>query len=172
MTKVQLILFRHAESTKHKTKKINNVSAGIKNYQTVINSAMKAQLPHPDLVYCSPYQRALETAEVFSEAIGYPANKIVQDWRISEYEEHHENPFLPEGSPENNLSDTDRFHFVVERVKSFIGDIGTTDTPRTIYLFSHGIIINYINQLCKGNKIASRGKNVPYVTPYVVSIDV
>jgi phosphohistidine phosphatase len=43
---------------------------------------LKEKKVHPDLIIASPARRALETAEIFSETLGYPEEKILTQIEI------------------------------------------------------------------------------------------
>lgn len=161
-TLVQLYAFRHAEPSFHKTKTKTNVTSCLKNP----NSIQIWPITPPTIIISSPYTRALETASVYANKISYPVNKIIVDWRISEFEEHHNNPFLPEKSPENDMTSPQdvRFNSMNSRLEEFITELKQKNG--VIYIFSHGVILNRLSEYLTGKKIANRGRLVQYSIPY------
>jgi len=157
---LQVFGFRHAEPSFHKTKKKNNVEAGIKNE----GSVKVFSIPLPTIIISSPYKRSLLTANEYANKIEYPLDQIVVDSRVSEFEAHHINPFLPMNDGENNLNSPNRFDYVNARLEQFLEELKNNEG--VVYIFSHGVILNRLAEYTTGKKLANRGRLVKYATPY------
>ncbi|MHB1865396.1 MAG: histidine phosphatase family protein [Candidatus Saccharimonadales bacterium] len=78
----KLFYVRHGE-TDHNLLNImsGQVEAAItengRQQATQTGKAIKANLPHIDLIVCSPLKRTYETAKVIAKEIGYPESKII-----------------------------------------------------------------------------------------------
>ncbi len=100
-----------------------------------------------DIIYCSPFMRTKETAEIIADKIGYPKEKIVYDERLheiyvgeldgkpdAEYQEFFE-------SREAKFSKTpkggENYTTVKNRITEFVYDINAKNEGKNILIVSH-----------------------------------
>ncbi len=124
-----------------------------------------------DMVFCSPFQRAKETAKIVCEQINFPFDKIVYDSRIQEWEssslfegkkkavfnKYYDVDYLD--NPTETLPDGESFSELVKRVGDFIYELETKYSGKNILIFGHGSATNALSFVVQGfllNSLSSK----------------
>jgi len=161
-------VMRHGEAE-------NNIDNGLCKYKDLEESAKltekgKSQILESsknfkekvDVVICSPYNRAKESAEIICGQIGFPLENIIIDERIHEWEisssfegkerelfiKYYNGGYLD--NPFDNLSDGESFVQVVKRVGDFIYDIEKKYSGKNILIVGHQGATCALSFLMKG----------------------
>ena len=147
----KFLVVRHSEAESNLTnilssnpKTVNHLTEKGKEQSAEAAKNLKDKI---DVIYCSPFLRTKETAEIIAENIGYPKNKIIYDERLheifqgefdgktdAEYQaffKNREEKFSkrPEGG-ENYVD-------VIKRMTSFLYDIDSKNDGKNILVVSH-----------------------------------
>lgn len=128
-----------------------------------------------DIVFCSPFSRSKETAEIACKQIGFPVEEIVFDKRIQEWEassffenkkrnvfnKYYDIDYLD--NPTEQLPDGESFSELVKRVGEFIYELETKYSGKNILIFGHGSATNALSFVIKGLNFSSlSSKNNPF----------
>ncbi len=113
-----------------------------------------------DAIYCSPYVRTKETAEIIAEATGFPKEKIIFDDRIQElgFGDFHLKPFgdflaYEESSMKNfndKLPNGESYQDAKNRVGDFLYEIDGKHQNQNILIVTHGIFLEVFPAVIMG----------------------
>ena len=129
-----------------------------------------------DIIICSPFERAKETAKIVCKEIDFPLEKIiyderVQEWKLSSLFEGKERVLLKQyydkdylDNPKEILPDGESFAEVVKRVGDFIYDIEKKYSNKNILIVGHQGATRALSFIVRGlsfNLLST--KNDPFV---------
>jgi isoleucyl-tRNA synthetase len=148
------VVMRHGESTHN----VDWLCSSVADYPhhltdsgkaTVLETAQEFKSKNITVIYCSPFLRTKQTAEIVADAIGFDKSKIIYDDRVAEFKfgDFHLKPFseymawrketgdsLDLQAP-NGESISDARH----RFASFFYDIDQQHKNETVLVVTHGI---------------------------------
>ncbi len=113
-----------------------------------------------DVIYCSPFVRTKETAEIIAEELGYPKDKIIYDDRIRElnFGDLHLKPFadflkyeetsMPDFT--DRLPNGESYQDAKNRVGDFIYDIDSKYRDKNILIVTHGMFLEVFPAVIAG----------------------
>lgn len=113
-----------------------------------------------DVIYCSPFVRTKETAEIIAEELGYPKEKIIYDDRIRElnFGDLHLKPFadflkyeetsMPDFT--DKLPNGESYQDAKNRVGDFIYDIDSKHRDKNILIVTHGMFLEVFPAVIAG----------------------
>lgn len=137
-----------------------------------------------DVIYCSPFMRTKETAEIIADEIGYPKEKIIYDERLHEVfggemdgrpDPEYQAFFTNRGekfwkAPKGGETYTD----VKKRMTDFIYDIDQKQEGKNILIVSHNtpiwLMYSGINGLNREQTLATREIGTPFIKNSEVKI--
>ncbi len=133
-----------------------------------------------DVIYCSPFVRTRETAEMIAEEMGYPKDKIIYDDRIRElnFGDLHLKPFADflkyeEASMQDfgdKLPNGESYQDAKNRTGDFVYDIDAKYQGKNILIVTHGMFLEVFPAVIAGAD-AKQSKNfVDTVDPQVGEI--
>lgn len=98
-----------------------------------------AQKLHLDHIVTSPLSRALDTAKIIAEAIGYPSERIIVDGRVIErhFGELEGTPYDPTRTDLSQVAGVEPLADLLERAKQVLAFLETIES-NNILVVSHG----------------------------------
>lgn len=146
----------------------------------VSKASLKLKDKKIDLIYCSPFVRTRETAEIIAEHIGYPKDKIVFDNRIREvdfgdldmksfsdfikYEEESMKDLA------DKLPNGESYQEAKNRSGDFIYEIDGKHSNKNILIVTHGMFLEVLPAIVEGADAKKSKYYVDTVNPEVAGI--
>ena len=157
-------IMRHGESEKNEKGIVssdrNKYPLTKKGKETVLNVANSLVSKNIDLIITSPVLRARETAQVVAEILTLPADRIVEDERITErghgvFEERPSEEYYdthPKGLPhfDHAPEGAETWSDVRKRMGDFLYDIEQRYQNKNILIVSHGDPLTLMRALARG----------------------
>lgn len=180
-SKNKFLVVRHGEAESNISGKLSSNPKSV-NHLTDIGKeqailSAKNLKEKVDVIYCSPFMRTKETAEIIAEQIGYPKDKIIYDERLheiyagvmdekpdSEYQAMFKEKIekfwkAPEGA--------ETYMDVKKRMTNFLYDIDKKEDEKTILIVSHNTPIFLMFAGAQGLKpeeaMKLRKPNTPFI---------
>ncbi|MFA6340652.1 MAG: class I tRNA ligase family protein [Candidatus Paceibacterota bacterium] len=150
-SKNKFLVVRHGESESNLTgilssdpKSVNHLTDKGRE-QAVL--AAKNLMHKVDVIYCSPFMRTKETAEIIAETIGYPKDKIVYDERLheiygGEFDGKNDKEYQAFfGNREEKFTKTpkggENYQVVIKRMTEFVYETDAKNEGKNILIVSH-----------------------------------
>ena len=137
----------------------------------VLDTAEKLKNTKIDVIYCSPFLRTKETAEIIAKNINYPVDQIIFDDRIRELEfgefsgaatSKYWNAIKAEGwSFDKKISGGESLQDTKNRFGNFLYEIDQKYQNKNVLVISHGIAVEIIPTVIDG---ANKEKSLEIVS--------
>jgi broad specificity phosphatase PhoE len=172
-----VILLRHGETT-------HNAAGIIQGWQNPgLTENGKAQVREaariidkvPDVIIASDLRRAVESADVIRDELGYDTIPLLLDWRLRERRfgtlegkprDEAKSKVLFAAKPDESPFDAESENDLSRRVWSFIQSLNAVD-GETIYVITHNGILN-----CFGYLLVPGYASVKYPNSHIVTYDI
>ncbi|MDP2788620.1 MAG: class I tRNA ligase family protein [bacterium] len=160
----QYLVMRHGEA-EHNAKNIyssnqtkNHLTA--KGHEQVLETTKSLRNKKINKIFCSPFLRTKETAELVAEEIGFPKSEIIYDARIrelefgdfserpvSEYWDYAKDKIL---DFDTKIPGGESYQDAKNRIGEFLYEIDKKFTNETILIISHGLAVELFPGLIEG----------------------
>jgi isoleucyl-tRNA synthetase len=158
-------VMRHGEAEQNVSNLVSNLPdfphhLTEKGKSQVINAAKKLKNNKIDAIYCSPFLRTKETAQIIAKEIGFPEDEIVYDDRIRElnfgdfhlksfddflkYEEINMKDF------DSKLPNGESYQDAKNRSGDFIYSVDTEHENKNILVITHGMFLELLPAIIEG----------------------
>jgi isoleucyl-tRNA synthetase len=157
-------VMRHGEAENNaaniysSNQKINHLTPNGRN--KVLETAQSLKQEKISKIYCSPFLRTRETAEIVADQIGFPKDKIIYDERIRELEfgdfsEHPVSEYWDFMNGKTWEFDTkvpggESFQDGKKRIGEFLYEIDQQNKNESVLIISHGLTVEIVPALIEG----------------------